>query len=296
MKAAAVAGFATLLAAAAQAQPITRPDEQPCTVRVVDAPAAVRAEIERWVRAEPRCERELDVTVTHVRGGLHVVATSVDGRMRERVIPDAQSAAVLVVSWMADDSIDSALDAPPVASPPPAPAPPPRHVPAPSTIDTESPFGPSLRGRGPARLLRQRWLTLGASAGTSVGARVQLDVLTSGAWSVGLAGDLHDAHDHDLEMTRTTQSLGTSTAFVAYTRSFGRIDTRFQLGIGADAERHTDRTGMATTSVDGLLQLGAFARLRLGEEWGVIGGPLLDVPLDGHALGIAAFAGVEHRL
>src|SRR5213075_54522 len=64
------------------------------------------AEIESWVRAEPRCERELVVRVMPTDDGmLYLTATDQRGHVRERVIPDAQSAAVLVVSWMADDSI-----------------------------------------------------------------------------------------------------------------------------------------------------------------------------------------------
>src|SRR5688572_26737906 len=93
------------VAGTAAAQPVTRPEHDPCNVTIAVAPAEVRAEIEAWVRAEPRCERELEVRVLPADEGLYLQARSRDGRVRERVVPDAQSAAVLVVSWMADDSL-----------------------------------------------------------------------------------------------------------------------------------------------------------------------------------------------
>src|SRR5262249_45669644 len=92
-------------AGSAAAQPVTHPEAEACKVTVAFAPDEVRAEVEAWVRAEPRCERELVVRVTPTEDGLYLTATDLKGHVRERVVPDAQSAAVLVVSWMADDSI-----------------------------------------------------------------------------------------------------------------------------------------------------------------------------------------------
>lgn len=285
--------LALLVAAAASAQPITRPSQASCMVRVLEAPDAVRAEIERWVRAEPRCERELDVRVMRVRGGLRLVAASVDGRVRERVIPDAQSAAVLVVSWMADDSIDDALDAaPPVEV---APAPPPV-VPLPKpppADDAESPLGPSLHGRTPARLLRHRWLSLGATAGdVGVGAHAQIDVLGFGAWSFGVAGGYHETPGGP-EM-RVPGSVATVTAYAAYTHAFGGFDARAQLGIGAAIERRGDRMN-PDASAEPVVEAGAFVRLHLGDDWGVLAGPLVDARGDGH-VELTGLLGLERRL
>lgn len=94
--------------APAWAQAAPAPADRACRVTIAEAPGDVRAEIEAWVRAEPRCRRELEVRVVAAAGGLHLRAREPDGHVRERIVPDAQSAAVLVVSWMADDSIDAA--------------------------------------------------------------------------------------------------------------------------------------------------------------------------------------------
>lgn len=280
------------LAATASAQPITRPSQATCTVRVLEAPDAVRAEIERWVRAEPRCERELDVRVTRVRGGLKLVATSTDGRVRERVIPDAPSAAVLVVSWMADDSIDDALD----LAPTPVEIAPAPHVPLPKpppADDAESPLGPSIHGRTPARLLRHRWLSLGAATGEGgIGAHAQADLLTLDQLSLGLSGGWRERAGGDM---RAPTSLGTATAFAAYTRSFGRFDARAQLGIGAAIERRGDRMGPGEANIEPLLEGGLFLRLHLGDDWGVLAGPLVDARGDGR-VDVTGFIGLERRL
>ena len=96
-----------MLARVAAAQPVTHTDE--CMVDVLAALDEVRAAIEAWVRAEPRCDKYLEVTVTAQADGLRLWARDDTGRVRERIAPDAQSVAVLVVSWMANDSLpDSA--------------------------------------------------------------------------------------------------------------------------------------------------------------------------------------------
>jgi hypothetical protein len=277
----AAVGIVAAMAAAAQAQPVAAP----CTVQVQEAPDAVRAEIERWVRAEPRCERQLAVRVTQVRGGLHLVATGSDGRVRERVVPDASSVAVLVVSWMADNSIDDALDAtkPVEAAPVKLPAAP---APAPA-LDTESPVAPEIRVRVPPRMLRHRWLSFGASAGETVGMHAQVDLLARGRWTFGVATGLHQ----DDERMRHDDVAGDATLFVACTQPVGPIDLRAQIGVGA--ELRDDR--MESESFDPKAQAGVFVRLRVGEDWGVLGGPLLDADLDGQAVDVSAFGGVERR-
>src|SRR4051812_3641665 len=97
------------LCARAVAQPVTQPEREPCKVTIALAPTDVREEIEAWVRAEPRCERELEVRVVPTDDGLYLTARDPGGHVRERIVPDAQSAAVLVVSWMADDSLGPTL-------------------------------------------------------------------------------------------------------------------------------------------------------------------------------------------
>ena len=83
MKAVPYALLATTTIAAAQ--PITQPAEttEPCRVVVVLAPPDVRAEIEAWVKAEPRCVRELEVRVVPTRDGLYLSASDREGHVRE---------------------------------------------------------------------------------------------------------------------------------------------------------------------------------------------------------------------
>lgn len=289
MRAASAFAAVALTSTLAHAQPVTRPSDLPCRARVIEAPEPVRAEIERWVRSEPRCERELDVRVTRVAGGFHLVATDNEGRVRERVIPDAQSAAVLVVSWMADDAID---DGPAPVSPGLlAPVPVVPRLPV-QKLELDS-GSPALRRRAPlAPSRRHRWLGLGASGGDeSIGVHAQLDLFAIGAWTLGIAGGWQTG-ERDLEMDDADVAVGDATLFAAYTWSLGRVDVRAQLGLGAALEA----TSMMGDDVSVLPkgQAGAFLRVRVGEPWGLLGGPLVDVTP--HSLGVSAFVGLERRL
>src|SRR5258705_9803430 len=86
-----------------------------CNVSIVRAPDAVREVVEGWVRAEPRCSGELEVRIVPTDGGYYLFARDGAGRIRERVVPDPQSAGVLIASWAAADSIVS--EAPPLVDP-----------------------------------------------------------------------------------------------------------------------------------------------------------------------------------
>src|SRR5690606_33438513 len=85
----------------------------PCPVTIVRAPDDVREVVEQAVRAEPACTTALALRVVPTAGGLYVLARDEHGRVRERVVPHAQAAGVLVASWVADDA----------AATPPAPGP-----------------------------------------------------------------------------------------------------------------------------------------------------------------------------
>ncbi len=86
--------------ATASARPV------PCEITIPHAPDDVRAEIETWVRAEQRCATSLEVRVVPTEGGFYLFARDGRGFTRQRIVPDARTAAALVASWMADDSID----------------------------------------------------------------------------------------------------------------------------------------------------------------------------------------------
>ncbi|HET9989195.1 MAG TPA: hypothetical protein VFQ65_11760, partial [Kofleriaceae bacterium] len=107
-----------------------------CSVNIVRAPDPVRQTIERWL-ANEHCTLALQVRIIPTEGGLYVLATDEHGRVRERIVPDAQSAGVLIASWAADDGLGGAAPppgiaegAPPVAPPVPM-APPPMAAPMP---------------------------------------------------------------------------------------------------------------------------------------------------------------------
>jgi len=92
------------LSSAAQAQPGIAPPASQCSVTIARAPDDVRNVVESWVRAEPSCTVKLEVRIIPTAGGFYLLARDEFGRVRERVVPDAQSAGVLVASWMAADS------------------------------------------------------------------------------------------------------------------------------------------------------------------------------------------------
>lgn len=95
-----------------------------CTVDVARAPADVRSTIESWVAQESHCAHAIEVRVVPTEGGLYLYARDEHGVVRERVVPDAQAAGVLVASWVADDSPVAPVRVMPIIVPPkPAPAP-----------------------------------------------------------------------------------------------------------------------------------------------------------------------------
>ena len=293
-----LAGLAVgLTGRVAGAQPVTHPEPVPCTVHVVLAPAEVRAEIEAWVRAEPRCRTQLEVRVVPTDDGYHLSARDPGGRARERIVPDARSAAVLVVSWMADDSLGPTLsdagarseDPMPVevAQAPPAEAEALAPAPAPA-LDGESPPGLVRRAdRGRARAWRA--LTLGAitSSGDDVGVRGQIDLLGGARWSAGLAGGWRPG-DPGRGGAPMSPDAGTGEArlVLGTGHTFGRISLRAQLGIGVDlvepAEHMAGRGGMSAPGGGELVpraEAGVFATVHLGDAWGLVGGPLVGTSL-----------------
>jgi len=127
-----------LAASTAAAQP--RP---PCAVTIARAPDAVRTVIEQFVAAEASCSVKLEVRVVPTEGGLYLLARDDSGRVRERVVPDAQSAGVLVASWVAADSNTAPVVAPaPLPAPVVAPAGPPGAMVAPAPMVAPQPMPP----------------------------------------------------------------------------------------------------------------------------------------------------------
>jgi hypothetical protein len=110
------------------------PPRDRCSVTIVRAPERVRREVEKWVSAEPRCTRSLELRVVPTEGGLYLIARDDRGLIRERIVPDAQSVGVLVASWVADDAPFQPATPRPA---PERPATPPVPVDAPAAEDGE---------------------------------------------------------------------------------------------------------------------------------------------------------------
>lgn len=257
------ATLATLvcLSAPAIADPAAPGGPGTCEVTISRAPDDVRDAIEKWVRAEPRCSTSLDVRVVPTDGGLYLLARASNGRIYERVVPDAQSAGVLVASWIADDSVTWA---PPAREPyPAAPVSPPPSVrrapPAgPGAVAPSSAPGTRLVAKAePAREPSWRWI--GVSALTSVdftsdehvsghdantllqGVRVDLDLLRLGPWKLGIAAttpmkSFFESYDTYSTMEFTDMRGG---AGISRTMQTGRWYLRLQAGVGMVYSRMT---------------------------------------------------------
>ncbi|HEX5063056.1 MAG TPA: hypothetical protein VFV99_26960 [Kofleriaceae bacterium] len=297
--------FASLLAAtAAGAQPITRPTA--CGVTIAYASADVRIVVDAFVAQETTCNATLEVRIVPTDGGLYLFARDERGRVRERVVPDAQAAAVLVASWMADDT------RPPV---PPPIAVFDHHVP-PATV-TVDPFDrvPSAEHES------HGWLFgLGPTlAGAGAGVRAEIDVASWGAWSIGVAASLVD-NEATLYITQQAdQSMDVidSTGLVYVTRrtDLGDWYLRPALGVGFTYTQMTTRMDYSydpfqpwppgieyqadgtVATVDAQLLLGR----RLGDHWQLDAGPGVTVFADGPGLlqrspQRSLFAALRYRL
>ncbi|MEO8843744.1 MAG: hypothetical protein ABI591_29945 [Kofleriaceae bacterium] len=158
--------------------------EPTCAVSIVRAPDDVRAAVESWL-AKETCTTPLTVRIIETEGGYYIYAVDDHGRVEERIVPDAQSAGVLIASWTADDGIAKpepppqpiiALARPAVSE---EPIPPVAPTPTLTLVDHPSP-----------KLVHStdsnHWLTLAAGAGGSnrgAGARVELELMRAGSFT-----------------------------------------------------------------------------------------------------------------
>jgi hypothetical protein len=219
----------------ASAQPITEP--RACQVTIARAPEDVRQVVEAWVHSEAQCSIALEVRIVPTEGGFYLLAQDESGRIRERIVPDAQTAGVLVASWIADDN------APAPAVPPPAPAPaiaPPERPAAIGPVESLSPPGLApiaITKAAPTK--RSKWLTAGAlfpmSESSSLGIRVEADVARRGKWTFGAAGSLATnetmvgGYSSNGHMSLSDSKL---MAYVARTWGSGKWQLRPSLGAG----------------------------------------------------------------
>lgn len=318
--------LAVLLAAApVAAQPDAESGSEPrtCQVTIARAPDDVRQVIETWVRTEPQCSIALEVRIVPTDGGLYLIAHDEQGRIRERIVPDAQTAGVLVASWIADDN-----------APPPAPAADPFSTRTPISAvapvaSSESISAPGMvpisieAGVSASNGSRGKWLAVGAllpMTGTSaVGVRGELDAWRRGAWTIGAAASYAES-SMDLYTATGWGSMSATdlkmTAYVARAWRFGRWQLRPSLGLGfiyAEGSGYISDPG-TSIEVDGTFPTAEgslFLSRELGKQWAAYGGPLatiiaqrFDEPYYSSTpmtvmrsdIDLALFAGVRHRL
>lgn len=282
-----------------------QPAASRCQVGVSRAPDEVRAAIAQWVNAEPRCSTSLDVRVIATEGGYYVIAHSGNGRVFERVVPDAQAVGVLVASWAADDS--AVAPSPPVAVPDPAPPIPSTIVPPasdpgagfalrpPSAVAPRSldPVHATDAGAIPAKQAERRWLALGAMAQISAD-----DATDTASGSRGIRADLDLYRKHGISVGAGFALMQTNLILQGYSSPYGYIDTDDVRVLGSVA--YTHRTGKWAVRFSGGLGFvytsgngqfdgmtvsaeGAFPTFEaavvvtrdLTKNWGVLAGPVL---------------------
>jgi hypothetical protein len=175
----------------------------PCDVRVEHAPDAVRSEVARWLLDEHQCGPALEVRIVPTTEGLYVFARDANGRVRERTVPDAQNAGVLIASWAAADA-DTAKPAMAVEmSYVPAKSlgvDKLSYAPAPASIEVDAPG--IVRDGGVAQSFAPRRRVRGKTVGIQLfgngdmfGLRSEVDVWRRGPWvAATVASFAHDGH------------------------------------------------------------------------------------------------------
>ncbi len=169
-------------------------DPAGCGVQLRRAPEDARAVIAAQLAADPSaCAGTLEVWIISSEGGLYVQARDGLGRVRERVVADAATAATLLASWV---EIDAAQ---PLWTPAPTPAPP---APAPVTVAVAAPAHPATLAPGetaavsavaaPPRRARSTrsvgFAVIGHRTGTGMsgaGARLDVDLRRWRGWQLG---------------------------------------------------------------------------------------------------------------
>jgi hypothetical protein len=308
--------LALLLASPAAAQPVTSPAA--CEVTIARAPDDVRAVVESWVRSEAACSISLELRIVPTDGGLYLLAEDAQGRVRERIVPDAQTAGVLVASWIADDR-----------GPAPAPAAEPRPAPVPAAPLAESEalsppgLAPIMIARTAARPTPQgRWLSVGGlvpmRSDGGLGVRGELDVYRRGRWVIGAAASIADNE----MMLQSSSGYGNLVAtdikaigFVARVSSFGRWHVRPAVGAGVIYSEGLAQDASMFYPLDGTfptLEASLVVSRELGAHWAAYAGPLatlIDEQFDSQPaaalypttvsrslLDLSLFAGVGRRL
>jgi len=159
-----------------------------CDVAIVRAPDDVRAIVEIWLNGEI-CAVPLEVRILRVEQGLYVMALDGRQRIRERVVPDAQTAGVLIASWAADDKLlDERLSVVDLSWTPPSVSP---GTVVPMQVDAPPrPPSPSSLRAGNTFALLATVMTESSDEIGGLGLRGELDLRARGHWRYGIAASL----------------------------------------------------------------------------------------------------------
>jgi hypothetical protein len=258
-------------------------DPRRCEVEFVRVPDDVRLVIEGWLKAEPRCTGSIQLRVVPTDGGTYyLVAQRPDGRIHEREVPDAQSAGVLVASWVADDwTSDAPRDPQPVAAPV-------RMAPSdvPSVVAV---MPPPRRAASPSS--PGKWVTLGVLLGadpdTNGGFHLDIDLFRRGAWTFGVTGEYAESSSGDAyDSSSTLWHASDWRLLVEAARTF-RLTPRMTLtgsfGVGIVHTETTVVTPMTHLGWEYLYQdepqesaiadIGVTLARELGRSWALTAGP-----------------------
>lgn len=275
---------------------------EPCVVTIVRSPDDVRAAIERWVAQEASCTSKLEVRVVPSDGGFYLIARDDRGRLHERLVPTAESAGVLVASWIADASAPGAPvravepdagaavpDAGPRAADEraegfvtSAPGEAPVRQGAEGTPPAPGPdeLGGDRLGGDPVRAVAtRRWLVvgpvLGMSDGGGFGARLEVDFKRVGGWAFG--GAVAASQSHVSAMTSAFEMLDTKAiAYVHRVGTRGAWELRGGAGLGLTYTQATQFDGLANDGADGIgptVELSARVTRTFG-AWAIGVGPI----------------------
>lgn len=277
--------LAVLVAASpAAAQPISQPTD--CAVTVARAPDDVRLAIEAWIARETRCSSRLEIRVVVTEGGYYLIARDEHGRIRDRIVPDAQSAGLLVASWSADDALPPPRtpfdERAPLGSRSREPDPMPDQL-APPGVAPEVAATATSTARPPG----SKWLSLagmvGMQDGGGKGLRAELDVKSWRQWSLGFAASFSDSYlnmNRDFMKVFDTKTMAT----LSHTLPLGRWHLRTAAGAGLVFTRATATvfTGMSYEdySAKGTFpaaEVSLSLARELGKSWAISAGPIVSV-------------------
>jgi len=228
------------VAAPAVAQPVTSPTA--CSVDLVRAPDEVRNAVERSLAEAGHCSVALEVRIVPTKDGLYIMARDDRGTVRDRVVPDAQTAAALIASW-ADDgqpapiaTIDFHAD---------VRLAPMQGLPVPPATPALAPVANAVDDGGPRPDAQpHHWigefLLFGGGVATFHGLRAEADVIYHPSWTAGVSATIAQSRNiNSMSEELTISDLG-MTVYVAHPFSLGGWGFRPAAGLGLVYTRAND--------------------------------------------------------